>query len=328
MAEELLRVEDLRVEYLSPAGDVCVVDGVSFGVGAGEVFGLAGESGSGKSTIAMAVLRLLGAPAAITGGRILYRGRDVLDMDDAALRRFRWRHVSLVMQSAMNALNPVITIGEQLADVICVHELVSAGRARARAGGLLERVGIDPARLGSYPHELSGGMRQRVVIAMALALRPSLIIMDEPTTALDVVVQREILAEIARLRRELGFAILFITHDLSLMLEMCTRIGVLYAGRLVECGPASTLLGAARHPYTRGLIASFPDVRGTRGRLTGIGGTPPDLRAPPAGCRFHPRCAHSLDRCRATSPALVPAGTDHELACHLPSPPPWLETSP
>jgi peptide/nickel transport system ATP-binding protein len=215
----------------------------------------------------------------------------------------------------MNALNPVIPIGEQLADAIEEHEGVPRRAAHERAAGLLERVGIDPARRRSYAHQLSGGMRQRVVIAMAMALAPPLILMDEPTTALDVVVQRELLEEISRLQRALGFSVLFITHDLSLMLELCTRIGVLYAGRLSEVAPARQL---GRHPYTQGLLSAFPDPRAAAGgeRLTGIGGAPPDLRAPPAGCRFHPRCSQRIAACSADAPALAAVAAEHEVACH------------
>ena len=315
---ELLRVEDLRVEYLTAAGPVRVVDGVSFSVRRGEVFGLAGESGSGKSTIALAILRLLRPPAAITGGRIIFEGRDLLALGEAELRRVRWRKISLVTQGAMNALNPVIPIGEQLADAVEEHEGLSRRAALDRAGGLLARVGIDPARRKSYAHELSGGMRQRVVIAMALALEPPLVLMDEPTTALDVVVQRDLLGEIARLRESLGFSVLFITHDLSLMLELCTRIGVLYGGRLSEVAPARELGGRPRHPYTQGLMSAFPDPRAASGaaRLVGIGGAPPDPRAPPTGCRFHPRCGQRVTACSVDAPALVAVTPEHEVACH------------
>jgi len=317
-ASELLRVEDLRVEYLTATGRVTVVDGVSFVVRKGEIVGLAGESGSGKSTVALAILRLLKAPAAITGGRILFEGRDILELGEVELRRLRWRKISLVTQGAMNALNPVATIGAQLADAIEVHEDLAPKKALLRVGALLERVGIDPARAKSYPHELSGGMRQRVVIAMALALEPPLILMDEPTTALDVVVQRELLAQIASLQRSLGFSVLFITHDLSLMLELCTRIGVLYAGRLAEVAPAHQLGRAPRHPYTQGLMASFPDVRDPEGaaRLVGIGGAPPDPRHPPAGCRFHPRCGQRVAACDQQQPVTLTIAPEHEVACH------------
>jgi peptide/nickel transport system ATP-binding protein len=313
----LLEVHDLAVDYLNQDRDVRVVDGVSFHLREGECFGLAGESGSGKSTVAMAILRLLKPPAAITRGQILWKGRDVLDMDGPALRAFRWREVSLVMQSAMNALNPVITIGEQLTDGILAHEQVTRRQAEERAADGLRLVNIDPARLRSYPHELSGGMRQRVVIAMALALSPRLVIMDEPTTALDVVVQREILAQIGELRRKLGFSVLLVTHDLSLMLEMCDRVGVLYAGRVAELGPAGPLLEQPRHPYTEALLASIPDPRRPITRLTGIAGAPVDLRRPPTGCRFHPRCPKALPRCSGEQPLPTSLTPEHQAACHL-----------
>jgi peptide/nickel transport system ATP-binding protein len=316
---ELLRVEDLRVEYITATGRVRVVDDVSFTVRRGEILGLAGESGSGKTTVALAILRLLKAPAAITGGRVLFEGRDLLDLGETELRRVRGRRIALVTQSAMNALNPVLTIGEQLADAIIEHERVTRFRALERARAQLEVVGIEPDRVTSYPHELSGGMRQRVVIAMALALSPSLVLMDEPTTALDVVIQRDILGQIAKLRDERGFSILFISHDLSLLLDLCTRIGVLYAGRLVEAAPARTLTYKPRHPYTEGLLKCFPPLHGPPGpmpRLVGIGGAPPDPRNPPPGCRFHPRCASCIDACRGAAPALTTIATDHEVACH------------
>ena len=321
--EPLLRVEDLRVEYLTAAGRVRVVDDVSFTLRRGEILGLAGESGSGKTTIALAILRLLKAPAAITGGRILFDGRDILDLHEIELRQLRGRRVALVTQSAMNALNPVLTIGEQLADAVIEHERVSRAGGIERAREQLRVVGIDPDRVKSYPHELSGGMRQRVVIAMALALSPSLVLMDEPTTALDVIIQREILAEIAKLRDDRGFSILFISHDLSLLLDLCTRIGVLYAGRLVEAAAARTLATTPKHPYTDGLLRCFPPIHGSSGppsRLVGIGGAPADPRDPPPGCRFHPRCGRCAEVCRTTAPTLTTIAADHEVACHrLPS---------
>jgi peptide/nickel transport system ATP-binding protein len=314
---DLLTVEDLRVEYLRPAGDLCVVDGVSFSIQPGEVFGLAGESGSGKSTIALSLVRLLRPPGVITGGRVLCEGQDVLAMSEAELRAFRWRRVSLVTQEAMNALNPLLTVEEQLSDPILAHERTSRRAARDRAALLLDLVGVARDRLGSFPHQLSGGMRQRVVIAMALALRPALIIMDEPTTALDVVVQNEILAHITALREKLGFSILFIGHDLSLMLGFCSRVGVLYAGRLVECGPSATLRTAPRHPYTQGLVRCLLDPRAPRPDLRGITGQAPDPAQLPAGCHFHPRCPSVMDRCRHERPALISLGSAHSAACHL-----------
>lgn len=309
MTAPLLSVDGLAVSYLGDDGDVTVVDGVSFDVHAGEVFGLAGESGSGKSTVAHAVLRLLAPPAAITAGDVSWKGRSLLAASRRELRQVRWSEISLVMQSAMNALNPVATVGDQLTD---------AARARRRscrsAGELLELVGIDPARDRSYPHQLSGGMRQRVAIAMALALEPDLVIMDEPTTALDVIVQREILDQVARLNRELGVAVVLITHDLSVMFELCSRIAVLYAGRLAEVGPARELLADPHHPYTRGLLRSIPDLTGDRPDA-GIPGAPPDPRQPPSGCRFHPRCPMARDVCRAEAPAVAHLRA-RSWACH------------
>ena len=309
-------MRDLRVEYLTPAGPVCAVDNVSFEIARGEVLGLAGESGSGKSTAAQALLRLLRPPAAITGGQVLFEGRGVLAMSDEELRAFRWRKVSFVFQSAMNALNPLITIGEQICDVIQAHQPVKKAAALERAAALLKLVGIDSSRLTSYPHQLSGGMRQRVVIAIALALEPPLMIMDEPTTALDVVVQKEILQQMTELKKQLGFSILFITHDLSLLLEFSTRIAILYAGKLVETGRAQQIFHEAQHPYTRGLLNSAPSIRGPRARLVGIPGSPPDMRAPPSGCRFNPRCPEAIDVCRSTVPELRAASPDHFSACH------------
>jgi peptide/nickel transport system ATP-binding protein len=266
----VLEVCGLTVEYRGENRTVVGADRVSFTIGEGEVFGLAGESGCGKSTVAHAIMRLLREPALITAGTVRFCGRDVLTMSDEELRAFRWRDVAMVFQSAMNSLNPVMTVGDQIVDIFTTHERASRAEALRRAGDLLELVQIDRSRLRSYPHQLSGGMRQRVVIAMAVALRPRLLIMDEPTTALDVVVQQEIMAQIADLRRELGFAVLFITHDMSLMIELSDRIGVMYAGRLVESAPAPLILTAPRHPYTRALIDAFPPLTGPRRELAGL----------------------------------------------------------
>ena len=266
----VLEVRDLSVEYRGENRSVLGADRVSFTISEGEVFGLAGESGSGKSTVANAVMRLLRDPAVITGGSVSFCGRDVLSMSVEELRRYRWSDVAMVFQSAMNSLNPVMTIGDQIIDIYTTHERITRREARRRAADLLELVQIPPARLTSYPHQLSGGMRQRVVIAMAVALRPRLLIMDEPTTALDVVVQQEIMAQIADLRRELGFAILFITHDMSLMIELSDRMGVMYGGRLVEAGPSATILDDPRHRYTEALMRAFPPLTGPRQELVGL----------------------------------------------------------
>jgi peptide/nickel transport system ATP-binding protein len=317
MSAPLLEVRDLSVEYGSAAGPVRAVDGISFTIAPGEIMGLAGESGCGKSTAAHAILRLLRPPARLVGGHILFRDRDLATMDQSELRTFRWKHMSIVFQSAMNALNPVLTVGRQLTDTIQAHEPRSKADATARAAELLEMVGIDRRRLRSFPHELSGGMRQRVVIAMALALNPELVVMDEPTTALDVVVQREILQEIQRLQKQLGFAVLFITHDLSLLVEFSDRIAIMYAGEIVEQAPARELFRDPKHPYTVGLMQSFPPLHGERSRINGIPGFPPDLSNPPSGCRFHPRCAHCTPYRATVRPVLLAVGPDHRVACHL-----------
>jgi len=282
----------------------------------GEVVGLAGESGSGKSTIAHAILRILHPPALITGGQALFGNRDIMEMDDTELGQFRWSKISIVFQSAMNALNPVMKIRDQLLDVMLHHGL-SKVDANARALDLFKLVGIDPQRLDTYPHQLSGGMRQRAVIAIALALNPPMLIMDEPTTALDVVVQKDILQQIASLREKLGFSILFITHDLSLLVEISTRIAIMYAGEIVEKALARELFENPLHPYTLGLMNSFPSISGSKHKLTGIPGSPPDLVDPPAGCRFHPRCPERMPICSKAIPETKFISPDRSVSCHL-----------
>jgi len=315
-SEPLLDIRDLHVEYVTPRGPARAVDGVSFALKPGEVFGLAGESGSGKSTIAHAILRVLHPPAVITGGQVLFNGKDVLEMDGEQLEDFRWRDVSMVFQSAMNSLNPVMKIGDQITDVLLKHK-ISASDARARAAELFNVVGIEKSRLDSYPHQLSGGMRQRAVIAIALALRPPLMIMDEPTTALDVVVQKEIMQQIEQLKEQLGFSILFITHDLSLMVEFSDRIAIMYAGQIVELAPARELFNNPLHPYTQGLMNSFPSVTGPKRKLTGIPGSPPNMVAPPSGCRFHPRCTACQPIETRAEPKLQEVKPGHWVAYHV-----------
>jgi peptide/nickel transport system ATP-binding protein len=319
MNPPLLELENLAVEYSLPDGQVRAVDDISLAIRAGEIVGLAGESGCGKTSVAHAIMRILRPPGQITGGRILFNGKDIVSMRREELRKFRWRNVSLVFQSAMNALNPVSRVGDQFVDMLRAHERVKKSEALAHAGDLLELVGIERWRLRAYPHELSGGMRQRVIIAMALALRPELLVMDEPTTALDVVVQREILQQIEELQREFGFAVLFITHDLSLLVESSDRIAIMYAGKLVEVADARELFERPRHPYTVGLMRSFPPLTGDRVRMVGISGSPPDLRNPPPGCRFHPRCPQArVVPCRTEEPRLRAVdGNGHVSACHF-----------
>ncbi len=313
----LIEVRGLRVDYgLGPDAVHAVID-ADLTLVSGAVLGLAGESGSGKSTLAYAMTRLLRAPGIITGGQVLLRGGtgpagepaqagaiDLLAADERQLRGLRWSRIAVVMQSAMHALNPVVTIGAQLTDVLQAHRLkMDKTDRRQRGAFLLEMVGISADNLRRYPYQLSGGMRQRVMIAMALALEPAVVIMDEPTTALDVVTQREILTELAALQRDLSFAVLFITHDLSLLVELADSIAVMYAGRLLEQAAAGDLYRAPRHPYTLGLLRSFPPLHGARKPLTGIPGSPPDLRTPPPGCPFHPRCGYAMDICRTEMPA-------------------------
>jgi peptide/nickel transport system ATP-binding protein len=333
----LLDVRNVSVDYASGSGDIHAVNQVSFRLHRGEILGLAGESGSGKSTLAYAISRLLQPPAIVTQGEVLYFPRsaedpedsvDLFDLSSEDLRQLRWNELALVFQSAMNALNPVMTIGAQVMDVLHTHRpQMKRGEQRERAEELMRLVGIASDRLGSYPHELSGGMRQRATIAIALALSPEIIIMDEPTTALDVVVQRDILGEIMRLREQLQFAVIFITHDLSLLLETADSIGIMYAGRMVEQASSEDLLETAAHPYTVGLLHSFPSLHGPRRRGVGIPGTPPDLRAVPPGCAFHPRCPMAFDRCRDTFPLLqgVTAGSEQLVACHLYRPEYWAQ---
>ncbi len=325
MTEPVLAIGDFSVVYRTPAGDVRAVDQVNLELYASEVVGLVGESGSGKSTLAYGACRLLRAPALITNGSVRYRGRraaapmDILQLRADDLRRLRWREIAIVFQSAMNALNPVLNVRDQLLDVIHAHLRVSREEAREKAGSLLDLVSIPRSRLRSYPHELSGGMRQRVMIAMALATDPEIVVMDEPTTALDVVVQRDILTQIVELKDRLAFSILFITHDLSLLLELADRIAVMYAGQLLEIGTAQQIQHEPAHPYTRGLLNSFPSLRGARRDLAGIPGSPPDLHDPPPGCPFLPRCGYGTPACTSVDMRLAPVVSSldpaHVTAC-------------
>lgn len=356
--DTILEVKNVSVDYNAANGAVHAVDNVNFTLGRGEIMGLAGESGSGKSTLAYAIARLLRPPAVVTGGEVFYYPRpeangdgpplvtstslarngwqknnrtdhpldaaesvDILKLSPAQLRAFRWNELSIVFQSAMNALNPVMNIGTQIMDVLQTHRPTMGPDSRKqRAIELLRLVGIAPDRINSYPHELSGGMRQRAIIAIALALSPDIIIMDEPTTALDVVVQREILTEIMRLREGFNFSVIFITHDLSLLLELADKVAIMYAGRVVEMASRSDLYHHQRHPYSYGLLHSFPTLHGPRRTMIGIPGTPPDLRAVPPGCAFNPRCPFAFDACYKVVPPLQPATSDSPgqlVACHL-----------
>jgi peptide/nickel transport system ATP-binding protein len=321
----VLEIESLSVDYGFGAGAVHAVADASLTIRRGGVLGLAGESGSGKSTLVYAATRLLRSPGVVTAGSVRLHtdteGKgdtvDLLSAGEHQLRRLRWSQVSVVPQSALNALNPVVRVNRQFADVFKAHRPdMSRSARRQRAAELMEMVGINPRRLDDYPHQLSGGQRQRIMIALALALDPQLVVMDEPTTALDVVTQRQVLEELAGLRQRLGFALLFITHDLSLLIEIADEIAVMYAGRLVERATADALFHTPRHPYTRGLLGSFPPLHGDSPRMVGIPGSPPDLRNLPAGCPFHPRCPLAMDRCRVERPPLAAFGRPgHDVAC-------------
>jgi peptide/nickel transport system ATP-binding protein len=345
--ETLLDIRNVCVDYMASNGAVHAVDNVSFTLKRGQIMGLAGESGSGKSTLAYAIARLLRPPAVITNGEILYyrdekhaqsearvfslrreqkrvdhgEAIDILDLSSSQLRAFRWSELAIVFQSAMNALNPVMNVETQITDVIQAHNpSMNAAERHQRAVDLLRMVGIAPDRLRSFPHELSGGMRQRVIIAIALALDPEMIIMDEPTTALDVVVQREILELVKSLCKQFSMTMIFITHDLSLLLELADSIAIMYAGKLVEQAASIDIYQHPRHPYSYGLLNSFPTIHGPRRRMVGIPGTPPDLRVLQTGCPFTPRCPLAFDACSTVRPSLLPANAtspNQLVACHL-----------
>ncbi|MGH2863307.1 MAG: ABC transporter ATP-binding protein [Solirubrobacteraceae bacterium] len=316
MADALLEVDGLTVEYATAAADVRAVESVSFSVQSGEFLGVVGESGCGKSTMLFGIARLLSPPGSVTAGRVIFRGQDMVRLSLGELRHVRWRDYSVVMQSAMNALNPMKSIGAQFRDTLRAHERLSGAQVQARSADVLELVGIDPAHLKSYPHQLSGGMRQRAMIAMALLFTPQLVVMDEPTSALDVVAQRSLMTKIRELQAQLGFAVIFVTHDMHVVKRYADRVLVMYAGQVVESAPARQVFEHPRHPYTRGLIEAFPTVAGPRRPLVGIPGSPPDLASPPPGCRFQPRCPVAWDECALRMPELYPVA-DADVRCLL-----------
>jgi peptide/nickel transport system ATP-binding protein len=322
----LLDVQDLRVEYATADDPVVAVDDVSFSVGEGEFVGVVGESGCGKSTMLFALARLLSPPAEITRGSVDFRGQNLVAMTEKQLNVLRGRDFSVVMQSAMNALNPVASIGAQFADAIAAHAKYSKAQVTERSVEVLRLVGIDPIHLKSYPHQLSGGMRQRAMIAMALLFTPDLVIMDEPTSALDVVAQRALMIQIRQLQAQLGFAVIFVTHDMSLVSHFSDQLLVMYAGQVVEAGPTRTVFDDPAHPYSRGLLDAFPSIRGPRVPLIGIPGSPPDLARPPAGCRFEPRCPVAVAECATTRPVLYAVGPAHS-RCLLNAPDPGSGTA-
>jgi oligopeptide transport system ATP-binding protein len=325
MPQPLLSVENLKVEFRTDDGVVRAVDDVSFSISAGETLGLAGESGSGKSVTNLALMGLIPQPPGrITGGRALFRGDDLLTMPAERLRKIRGRHVAMIFQDPMTSLNPLLTVAEQLTEMTRLHLGHTAKQALEHAVTMLERVGIPAAgrRVNEYPHQFSGGMRQRVMIAMALSCNPELLIADEPTTALDVTIQAQILELMAELQREHGTAIILITHDLGVMANLCRRAAVMYAGRIIEERAIDDLFADPRHPYTLGLLRSRPRIDADRSaRLVPIPGQPPDLTRVPPGCAFHPRCPFVLERCRSERPLLRPAeglpSDGGQFACHV-----------
>ena len=313
----LLEVRDLAVHFALPDGRVEAVRGVSFRVEDGEALGIAGESGCGKTTTALSLVRLLPSNARIVNGSVNLFGIDLVPKTDRQLQRYRWREIAIVFQGAMNALNPVRNIRDQIAEPVELRLGQSRNASRRAANELLELVGIPRRRGAAYPHELSGGMRQRAMIAMALACNPALVIGDEPTTALDVMVQAQILELLESLRRELGLSLMLITHDLSVIAETCDRVLIMYAGKVAEEGPVHRVFTAPRHPYTQKLLASFPNIRADRRTLEVIPGTPPDLRHPPAGCPFAPRCPAVMPVCTDIVPPEVRFDDGVRVACHL-----------
>ena len=314
----LLSVRDLRVEFPTRRGTLVAVDGVSFDVAAGEVVGIVGESGAGKSLTGAAIIRLLEAPGRIAGGEVRLQGERIDNLSDDAMRRVRGRRIGMVFQDPLTSLNPLYTVGRQIIETVRAHADVTETDARARALDLLQSVGIPGAgqRLDAYPHEFSGGMRQRVVIALALAADPELVIADEPTTALDVSVQAQVIAVLKKLCREKGTAVILITHDMGVIAETADRVAVMYAGRIVEIGPVRDVIKAARHPYTKGLMGSIPTLEEGHDRLAQIPGSMPRLTDIPTGCAFNPRCERVMERCRATKPTLARVGAN-DVACFL-----------
>jgi oligopeptide/dipeptide ABC transporter ATP-binding protein len=314
----LLDVQDLRVEFPTPKGSVRAADGVSFRVEPGEIVGLVGESGCGKSVTTLALLRLVRPPGRIASGRILFKGRDILAMPQSELRTLRGGAMAMIFQNPMTALDPVFTVGSQIAEVLRVHAHTTDVRTATAA--ILERVRIPnaKARVDAYPHEFSGGMAQRVMIGMGVAGRPSLLVADEPTTALDVSVQAQILDLLRTIRTELRTAMILITHDLAITAQLCDRIVVMYAGQVVEQSATRELFRAPRHPYTRGLLDSMPRLGQKRARLAQIPGQPPDLGALPRGCRFAPRCPRAQERCRVEEPPLTSSADGRDVRCHFP----------
>ncbi len=315
----VLQLENLTTNYQIMRGWVKAAENVSFELEKGKALGLVGESGCGKTTVALSILKILPPGGKIKSGKILFEGKDLVPLNDKEMRKIRWKGISIVFQGSMNALNPVFKVGDQIVEAIRLHEPdVSKSDAHSRAEALLEMVGVESSRVNNYPHEFSGGMRQRALIAMALAANPSVLLADEPGTALDVIVQAQVLQLMRSLKEKLGLSMLMISHDLSIVAEVCERVAIMYAGRVVEYGDVEAIFKEPLHPYTQGLLGAFPSIGEMRKKLISIPGQPPDLLDPPKGCRFNPRCPYVMDVCREKDPQLEKAGSgDHYVSCFL-----------
>ncbi len=313
----LLTVDNLTMHYMTREGPVRAVDGVSFAVERGQSLGLVGESGCGKSSIATSLLKLLPDNASLMAGSVLLEGVDLVPLSEGEMREYRWDRISMVFQAAMNSLDPVYRVGDQIVEALEAHYEQARRDSLERVRELYDLVGLNPAFMVRYPHEYSGGMKQRAIIAMALACEPDLVIADEPTTALDVIVQDRILREMKEVQRKLNMSMIYISHDMAVIAEVSDVVGVMYAGKIVEYGPTSGIFGSPIHPYTQALMSAFPSVKGEKRELTTLPGEPPNLLDPPAGCRFHPRCSYATDECRISEPPIVSRGT-HWAACWNP----------
>jgi len=319
MTDAILSVQDLTMHYTTRKGDVWAVDDVSFDVGRGRSLGLVGESGCGKTSIAISLLRLLPDNARFLGGHVYLDGADILALSESELLKVRWKGISMVFQAAMNALNPVYRVGDQIVEALETHiKIMTVAQARERVAELFQLVGLDPELMHRYPHEFSGGMRQRAVIAMALSCTPDVIIADEPTTALDVIVQDRILKQMREIQKKLGMGMLYISHDIAVIAEVSDRIGVMYAGRMAELADAVDVFERPLHPYTFALMSAFPSIKGEKRELMTLPGEPPDLLNPPPGCRFHPRCSRATAVCAKECPPFEDKGDGHFVACWNP----------
>ena len=315
----VLDVQNLKTYYITQRGPVKAVDDISFQVRKGEALGLAGESGCGKTTAALSILKILPSNGEIVGGKMLFRKTDLVSLKEEQMRQVRWKGISIVFQGAMNALNPLFKVGDQIVEAILTNEpRVKKKEAYERTGKLLELVGIQLTRARDYPHEFSGGMRQRALIAMSLACNPDLLIADEPGTALDVIVQAQVLTLMSELKAKLNLSMILITHDLSIIAELCEKAAIMYAGKIVEQGDVTRIFKEPLHPYTQGLAGAFPSIKEARRRMISIHGNPPDLLEPPSGCRFHPRCSKAMKVCKEKEPNTTEIGKeDRCVACHL-----------